>query len=75
MEFNINHNVRVRLTKRGKEIIDAEGISMPNEDKNGYSEWQLWYLMKIFGQYLYNGCNVPFETTIQIPDQNILFRI
>ena len=34
-------------------------------DDEGYTEFQLWHLMEIFGKHLFNGCNIPFETTIK----------
>jgi hypothetical protein len=42
----------------------------PAEDAEGWSEWQLWELMREFGAYLRNGVEVPFETTIDIIDHS-----
>ena len=75
IEFNVNDPVQVRLTERGREIERASwaavpGIGVPlpcaEEDADGWSRWQLWDLMRMFGQHMYNGCQVPFETTIRI---------
>jgi hypothetical protein len=75
MKFNINHNIKVRLTEKGREIhrkqwdelgIKSFAYSPPKEDKHGWSEWQLWDLMREFGPHLWNGCEVPFETEIKI---------
>lgn len=76
MKFNINHKVKVRLTDIGRTIhrkdFDQLGMKSlnyapPEEDSRGWSEWQLWELMRLFGPHLYNGCCVPFETEIKIP--------
>ena len=76
MRFNVNHKVKVKLTEIGHKIhrADFDQLGMksityqpPQEDKRGWSEWQMWELMRLFGPHLYNGCNVPFETEIQIP--------
>lgn len=79
-EFNVNEKVRVKLTARGRELHRknhegfwqgsgfAPGYEPVPEDAAGWSEWQLWELMREYGPHMYNGCKVPFETTIQIPD-------
>lgn len=53
-------------TAENKKDLGIE-FTIPKEDEDGYSEWQLWKLMSILGKYCYNGCNPPFETTIRIP--------
>lgn len=81
MEFNVNDKVRVRLTHHGRDILrgivadyrqkhpKANALFLfPQESDDGWSEWQLWELMSTFGEHCYNGCEVPFETTINIPD-------
>lgn len=81
MRFDVNGFVKVRLTKKGHAIHHAthdlvmgplkyEHRFVPLvEDMEGWSEWQLWELMRVFGQYLYQGCEMPFETFILIPDE------
>ena len=76
MNINLNDVVRIKLTARGKQLHkdnwNAYGLSKehkyeaPKEDAEGWSEWQLWHLMNEFGEYLYNGCEMPFETEIEI---------
>ena len=66
LSFNINYNVYVRLTEKGRNILRSEKITIPQEDENGYSKWLLWELMYHFGSHIYNGCEVPFETTIKL---------
>ena len=79
-DFNINDDICVRLTKTGKEILRKKfeilstdhgnhdlTFSLPDEDENGYSKWQLWDLMNQLGKYCYNGYDPPFEVIIKIP--------
>ena len=66
VSFNINDYVCVRLTDEGRKILTQQHRHVPAEDSDGYSKWQLWELMSVFGQHLYNGCIVPFEMTIKI---------
>ncbi len=84
MEFNINNKVRVRITAIGKQLLRKNWLDVhaeiwakggvgyeyrePEEDAEGWSEWQMWELMKAFGPHLHLGCKQPFETTIVIPN-------
>ncbi len=82
MKFNINHNVKVRLTGTGVEILKAHHEDLeryfpkigpfvpPKEDGDGFSKWQLWDLMHTFGPYIQLGGIVPFETEIEIIEDN-----
>lgn len=66
-KFNINDCIKVKLTAKGKKIIqeDYEQLcaSYPNldikmryvEDADGYTEFQLWDFMRLFGSHLYCG--------------------
>jgi hypothetical protein len=80
MRFNVNDRVRVRLNDKGRAIHRGQFDDMkrcfprlsipytpPKEDADGWSEWQLWVLMEIFGQHMNTGFDPPFETTIEIP--------
>ena len=67
ISININNKIKVKLTRFGKSILDKEVCRLkqvseapdnytPYEtDDNGYTEFQLWQVMNIFGDYLYNG--------------------
>lgn len=80
VEFNINDNVQVKLTDYGRECLrknyksfvntcgysNVHTFKLPEEDKNGYSTWQMWYLMQELGEYCYNGCRLPFEPTVKL---------
>jgi hypothetical protein len=72
--FNINSSVYVRLTEIGRAIVRDEGTvyqSDKEEDVEGYTKWQLWELMYLFGRHLYKGCKAPFETTIRLTNERI----
>lgn len=80
IDFNLNDEVKVKLTDKGREIhrkqFDdlVEGLAPchgmvyrpKEEDSEGWSTWQLWNLMHLYGEHCYNGCDIPFETTIKI---------
>ena len=42
----------------------------PKEDSAGWSTWQMWDLMSNFGHCIRLGGEVPFETEIEILDEN-----
>jgi hypothetical protein len=63
--FNVNDYAYVRLTPIERAILTEKAISF-TEDGEGWSKWQLWELMNAFGDRLYNGCRVPFETKIRL---------
>lgn len=81
MKFNVNHEVRVKLTDLGRQIhkdlftqyhadfkseaLYREEYVPPVEDADGWSTWQLWYLMQTFGNCC-SECRIPFETEIDI---------
>jgi hypothetical protein len=82
IQFNINNEVKVRLTLRGREIhkADYDGnfpehlkekypYSPPEEDNDGFSKWQMWRLMNLFGPYLGLCEENPFDLTIRIPTE------
>jgi hypothetical protein len=86
MTFNINDNVKVRLTERGHEIMKArydelvgDNLSFrrrypyvkKQEDANGWSSFHLWDLMYIFGKDVISGSNPPFKMDILIDDKDL----
>lgn len=78
MIFNINDEIKVKLTRKGLrfhreyyyEIYKNTNFEYtePPVDGDGYSTFQLWEVMHIFGKHLYNGCQMPFEANIIIPE-------
>jgi hypothetical protein len=75
--FNINDYVYVRLNDTGRKIYgdywakySCEPIPLIEED-NGYSKWQLWDLMNVFGEHIFNGCRMPFDCNILIQEKDL----
>jgi len=65
MDININDIVKVRLNDAGRKILKNEPYVLARiEDKDGWSEWQLWELMRIFGPHLSLGAAPPFEKNV-----------
>ena len=65
LRINLNEPIKVKLTDRGKEIyyhqydrtnqIAGREIckpSFPKEDENGYTEFQLWCFIKLYGMHI-----------------------
>ena len=83
--FNINCNVRVKLTEHGKQMLERDhnefwgsrGMldKFPyqpyQEDENGYVKFQLWNLMDKLGKYCGIGCAMPFDTVIFIDEKDL----
>ena len=64
IKFNINHDVLIKLTSYGRKIL-LDKNEKYIEDNDGWSKWQLWDLMNIFGPYMKMGCNNPFDLSIK----------
>jgi hypothetical protein len=78
LSLNINQPVWVKLTPLGRKIYKdywAELLSTGGyvrdlkppklRTKNGYTEFQLWDLMHIYGGHLYLGGENPFSLTVR----------
>ena len=70
IRINLNEPIKVKLTDWGKEIYyhqydRANQIAgreickpkFPKEDENGYTEFQLWCFMKLYGEHM--GMTMP----------------
>lgn len=80
--FNINHRIKVRLTDLGyqhlADIYNKYVGTIPSfktrkanhyknlADDEGYTEFQMWSFMQDFGEKIYMGGPLLFETTILI---------
>ena len=83
--FNINSNVRVKLTELGKKMLERDHNEFwsahgklnehpykpHEEDENGYVKFQLWSLMYQLGKYCNIGCVMPFDTVILIEEKDL----
>jgi hypothetical protein len=74
VEININDYVYVKLKPKGHAIyIDHYANSIfparrKEVDADGWSEFQLYDLINIFGPFLWLGNETPFETTIKFKE-------
>lgn len=80
-KFNANKMVKVKLTKKGEELLKRQQkefynvIGEENEtidlklDENGYYETQLWMLMKNLGPYLKPYSHKDYD----LFDMNMIF--
>lgn len=70
IKFNINENVNVRLTPYGRIILNKafpDWYTPYPEDSEGWTTFQLWKLMAMFGPHTrMGGLNECFETEIEI---------
>ena len=56
IEMNLNDQVKVKLTKHGKKVLEAyANAALIGIDKEGYCKFSLWELAYIFGKEFYNG--------------------
>jgi hypothetical protein len=63
-KFNIDHEVRVRLTDAGRRIDSHWSL---HTDENGWTKYRMCDLIRKFGGYVYVGsAHVPFEMEIEI---------
>ena len=79
MKFNVNEKVRIKLLPHGREILEKIHRNIysdftdppipytpPEEDEDGWSTWQMWYLMQQLGPHCNLGQLIPFESEIEI---------
>ena len=65
IRINLNERIKVKLTDWGKEIYyhQYDKINQfagreickpmfPKEDENGYTEFQLWFFMELYGEHI-----------------------
>ena len=65
-QININDYVKIKLTQVGRYYLTQENIPF-DEDDLGFSQWQLWALMEVFGAVVTPcyGDNCYFEPVIR----------
>ena len=67
-KININNIIKIQLTDRGKDIYYHQYDKLnkfygteyikpeyPKVDEDGFTEFQLWDFMSIYGPYMFNG--------------------
>ena len=86
--FNINEIIKVKLTQKGKLIyleyqieiqkrFDRDGIKIEvplniEVDSEGFSSFQLWRFMEIFGSHMYCGAEPVIEGPILYLPEELL---
>ena len=86
--FNINEIIKVKLTQKGKLIyleyqieiqkrFDRDGIKIEvplniEVDSEGFSSFQLWRFMEIFGNHMYCGAEPVIEGPILYLPEELL---
>lgn len=81
-ELNLNDYVWIKLRDNGRAILRARDArwsqlyatsygylpiaEQQEAEHDGWSCWQLWSLIEIFGPALGLGCDPPFETAIRL---------
>ena len=79
MLVNINRYVWVRLTDKGRILLDEHDRRLlevikslkklpERREKDGWTQFQLWELMEIFGPYMGHGVEQPFEAHIELDE-------
>jgi hypothetical protein len=70
--FNINDHVWLKLTDKGREIHREslkdypELLKYVETDADGWTRFQLWEAMQVFGARMVMGSELSFETTIRL---------
>lgn len=62
------HQQRLRRLEEAIPEYEWRKYKPPETDNEGYSEFQMWQLMNIFGSHMGMGKKPPFELTIIIGD-------
>lgn len=82
-KLNLNTIIKVKLTEKGIDIyfhqyddLIDKGIELtrmyPSIDDDGFTSFQLWIFMNLYGQYL--GCGLPNvveDICLYIPDDEM----
>jgi hypothetical protein len=84
LSFNINGYTWVKLTPLGKKIYDdhwhklltaggyVRDLKAPKlKTKKGWTEFQLWELMTVFGEHMYMGSENAFDLTIRFDENDL----
>ena len=68
IEYNLNKTVYVKLNNVGRDIyknyiqnLNSNLSTEPKVDENGYTKFQLWDLIHIYGEYIGLGLQTPFD--------------
>lgn len=77
LEFSLNDLVWIQLNDKGRRIHRAwyAGLGLEyipaEEDHEGWSEWQAWNVMQVFGPHVRMGPAPPFSLGFRIDANNL----
>ena len=78
VKYNVNSHMYVKLTTYGKEqIIKKNGYGYFEhcvekfKQEDGYYKLQCHTVMDLFGDCIYTGCKLPFETTVYFDSKDL----
>jgi hypothetical protein len=80
IKFNVNYWVRVKITPHGEKCLRknyddlaknyggklAFPFRLPAKDADGWTKFQMHDLIGSFGNHVYIGCEMPFDSEIEI---------
>ena len=66
--INLNENVKVKLTDFGISLYKLRYDNDPKKYEQGYTSFQLWTLMNIYGLYIGMAKDSPFDLDILLKD-------
>ena len=66
-KHNLNNRIKFKLNEKGIEIIKADSpLQDLTEEEDGYVTLQMWKFMRLFGNYMYIGGAMPFDSQVLI---------
>ena len=84
-KFNVNSFMKVKLTDRGKDVYyhrwdelnkfygkEVIKPEYPKMDEDGFSTFQWWEFMNIFGPFMENGMDIVIEKNYVYIDEKYL---
>ena len=72
-DANLNDYIKVKLTDKGKQFYNDYYDNDPptlDIDDEGYSKFQMWDFMRIFGEHIHMGGPMICETNVKIQIRN-----
>ena len=72
MKVNINDMIKVKLKVDGVKIYAERGLKyglperLPQIDQDGYTQFQMWDFIQLFGEHMSLGIILPFDSDIII---------
>ena len=68
IKFNLNDNIKFKLTEVGKDIIakkfEKKPATAPEPDPSGFYQMQAWDFISVFGSRFVFGLPAPMEPEV-----------